>query len=83
MSGGVSLQTSVTFKRFELGCWDWSQIEDFFEGDYIRFKKKAFHAASITIFHVFSMIFSRGHATLHLAVSVVPSVGPSVRQSHF
>ena len=38
MSGGVSLQTSVTFERFELECWDWSQIKDF-EGDYIRFKK--------------------------------------------
>ena len=29
MNGGVSLQTSVTFKRFELECWDWSQIKDF------------------------------------------------------
>ena len=29
MKGGVSLQTSVTFKRFELECWDWSQIKDF------------------------------------------------------
>ena len=29
MSGDVSLQTSITFKRFELECWDWSQIKDF------------------------------------------------------
>ena len=27
------------------------------------------------------LLFSRGHATLHLAVSVGPSVGPSVRPS--
>ena len=28
-------------------------------------------------------LFSHGHATLHLAVSVGPSVGPSVCLSHF
>ena len=29
LDGGVWLQTYVTFKRFELKLWDWSQIEDF------------------------------------------------------
>ena len=31
----------------------------------------------------YSAISSRGHATLHLAVSVGMSVGPSVGPSHF
>ena len=40
MNGGVSLQTSVTFKRFELGCWDWSQIEDFLKEIILGSRKK-------------------------------------------
>ena len=43
-----------------------------------------FHSFLFFFFFLFLFIlFSRGHATLHLAVSIRRSVGPSVRRSHF
>ena len=45
--------------------------------DHFKAFRKNFYLAPIRHFY----LFSRGHATLHLAVSVRPSVCPSIRPS--
>ena len=57
MNGGVSLQTSVTFKHFELECWDWSQIKDFLKEITPGLWKKAYFAVFITFLCSFSLFF--------------------------
>ena len=57
MKGGVSLQTFVTFKRFELECWDWSQIKDFLKEIMSGSRNKAYFAVFITILCSFPLSF--------------------------
>ena len=51
------------------------------KSNYLLSKKN--QNSKMLIFEPVASVFSRGHATLHLAVSVGRSVRPSVGRSHF
>ena len=55
MKGGVSLQTSVTFKCFGPECWDWSPIKDFLKENKSGLRKKEYFAVFITFLCSFSL----------------------------